>query len=339
MHRTGKDCFAAARYRGRWLGGRGKRQATNAPTRWHCRYNAAMTNENVSLAILFADVNGSTRLYETLGDKEALERIDRCLSILSTLSRKHGGETVKTIGDEIMCAFPDAESAFRAARAMQMEMAMQLISGKLPLYIHIGMHYGPAIRDDGDVFGDAVNIAARLTKIAKAGQIITSQQTADNLPAELRTDIRKLGNATLRGKREEMDICEIIWQEAGDLTLMPGTAFKTAPYAGCLVLRHAGMRLAIDEKKPAAVLGRDKNNDLVVNAPLASRQHAQIEYRGGKFILIDQSTNGTYVYTEDGRKSFVHREEFPLSGSGSISLGSDTEGDATSPLAVLFACE
>lgn len=298
-----------------------------------------MSNENVSLAILFADVSGSTHLYETLGDKEALDRIERCLSVLSALSRKHHGEVVKTIGDEIMCAFPDAASAFRAARAMQMEMATQLISGKLPLHIHIGMHYGPAIRDDNDIFSDAVNIAARLTEIAKAGQIITSQQTADTLPAELRADMRKLGNAALKGKREEIDICEIIWQEVGDLTLMPGTTFKTAPYAGCLILRHGGMSLVIDGKKPAAVLGRDKSNDLVVNNPLASRQHAQIEYRGGKFILIDQSTNGTYIFTEDGRKSFIHREEFPLSGSGSISLGHDTEGDAASALTVLFACE
>ena len=298
-----------------------------------------MPNENVSLAILFADVSGSTRLYETLGDKEALERIERCLAILSELSRQHHGEIVKTIGDEIMCVFPDAGSAFCAARAMQTEMAMQLTSGKLPLYIHIGLHYGPAIRDENDIFGDAVNIAARLTKIAKAGQIITSQQTADTLPAELRADMRKLGNATLKGKREEIDICEIIGQEVGDMTLMLGTAFKTAPYAGCLVLRYGGMSLVIDGKKSAAVLGRDKNNDLVVNNPLASRQHAQIECRGGKFILIDQSTNGTYVFNGDGRKSFVHREEFPLSGSGSISLGHDTEGDPTSPLTVLFACE
>lgn len=298
-----------------------------------------MSNENVSLAILFADISGSTHLYETLGDEEALERIERCLAVLSAVSRKHNGEIVKTIGDEIMCAFPDAGSAFRAARAMQMEMAMQFISGKLPLHIHIGMHYGPAIRDEGDVFGDAVNIAARLTKIAKAGQIITSQQTAGILPAELRADIRQLGNAPLRGKREEMDICEIIWQEVGDLTLMLGTAFKTEPYAGCLILRHGRESLAIDEQKSVAVLGRDKKNDLVVNSPLASRQHAQIECRGGKFILTDQSTNGTYVFTEDGRKSFVHREEFPLSGTGSISLGHDTEGDTTSPLTILFSCE
>jgi adenylate cyclase len=298
-----------------------------------------MPNPNTHLAILFADINGSTRLYETLGDQEAMARIESCLSILSALTRRHGGEIIKTIGDEIMCAFPDGGSAFHAARAMQMEMAIQFVSGKLPLHIHIGMHYGPAIRENSDVFGDAVNIAARLTAIAKAEQIITSQQTADTLPAELRIDMRKLGNAALKGKREEIDICEILWQEAGDLTLMPGTAFKTEAYAGSLVLRHGGTSLVIDGSKSAVVLGRDKNNDLVVSTPFASRQHAQIECRGGKFIFIDQSTNGSYVFTEDGRKSFIHREAFPLSGSGSISLGQDTEGDATSPPAVLFACE
>lgn len=298
-----------------------------------------MPNENSSLAILFADVSGSTRLYETLGDKAALERIEHCLSNLSALVRKHHGEIIKTIGDEIMSSFPDASSAFHAARAMQMEMAMQLISGKHPLLIHVGLHYGPAIREDGDIFGDAVNIAARLTEIAKPGQIITSQQTADTLPAELRSDMRQLGTATLKGKREEIEICEIIWQEGGDLTLMPGSAFKAQAYGGSLVLRHAGVSLVLDEKKPAAVLGRDKNNDLVVNTPLASRQHAQIEFRGGKFILIDQSTNGTYVFTEGGRNAFVHREEFPLTGMGSFSLGQDTAGDTNSPLTVVFACD
>jgi class 3 adenylate cyclase len=299
-----------------------------------------MPNENVSLAILFADVSGSTRLYETLGDKEALSRIEQCLSILSALALRHDGEIVKTIGDEIMCAFPDAASAVRAARAMQMEMTMQALRGKLPLHIHVGVHFGQAIRGEGDIFGDAVNIAARIVQIAKADQIITTRQTADVLPAALRTDLRYLGSASLKGKREEIDICEILWQEVGELTLMPGTVFKSGqPGAGCLVLRHAGASLILDAGKPAAVLGRDKDNDLVVNNPLASRQHAQIEFRSGKFILSDQSTNGTYVFAADGRKTYVHREEFPLSGNGSISLGHDTGGDASSPLTILFACE
>jgi class 3 adenylate cyclase len=299
-----------------------------------------MPNENIHLAILFADVNGSTRLYETLGDKEALRKIEECLSILSALTLKHSGEIVKTIGDEIMCAFPDATLAVRAARAMQMEMAMQAFHGKLPLRIHIGLHFGQAIRSEGDIFGDAVNIAARIVATAKADQIITTRQTADTLPAALRADLRYLGSAALKGKREEIDICEILWQEAGDLTLMPGTVFRSVQQnTGCLVLRHADTRLILDATKPEAVLGRDKDNDLVVSNPLASRQHAHIEFRGGKFILSDKSTNGTFVFTTDGRKAFVHREEFPLSGTGSITLGHDTGGDAASPLTILFACE
>ncbi|HUW49583.1 MAG TPA: adenylate/guanylate cyclase domain-containing protein [Sulfuricella sp.] len=298
-----------------------------------------MHNEKINAAILFADISGSTRLYETLGDKAALGKIELCLSILSTLSRKHGGKTIKTIGDEIMCAFPDAASAVLAARDMQMEMAMQFINSKLPLQIHIGLHYGQTIQSDDDVFGDAVNVAARLTELSKAGQIITSRQTADTLTAELRADLRQLGSAPLKGKSEDIDICEIIWQETGDLTLMPGSVFRMAPVAWRISLRHAGACLVLDANKPAAVLGRDKANDLVVDNPLASRQHARIELRGDKFILSDQSTNGTYVFTADGRKTFLRREEFPLSGSGSISLGHDTDGDFASPLTILFDCE
>jgi class 3 adenylate cyclase len=299
-----------------------------------------MSNQNASLAILFADVSGSSRLYETLGDKEALSQVGRCLALLSSQALKHGGEVLKTIGDEIMCAFPDAASAVRAARAMQMEMAMQILSGRLPLHIHIGLHFGQAIRGDDDIFGDAVNIASRLTEIAKADQILTSRHTADALPASLRTDLRQLGNMSLKGKREEIDMCEILWQEAGgDLTLMPGTLTHFEPAVICLELKHGNDSLTMSPSKPRCVLGRDKDNDLVVSNPLASRQHALIELRNGKFILSDQSTNGTYVFTADGHKNLVHREEFPLSGSGSISLGHDTGGDPTSPLTIRFTCQ
>lgn len=298
-----------------------------------------MQNEKTNIAILFADISGSTRLYETLGDKAALEKVEHCLSILSALTRKHGGRIIKTIGDEIMCAFPDATSAVLAARAMQMEIMLQFVSGKLPLQIHVGLHYGEAIHSADDVFGDAVNVAARLTELSKPGQIITSRQTADTLNAGLRTDLRQLGSAPLKGKSVDIDICEIIWQETGDLTLMPGSSYRMAPGAGRILLRHAGAHLVLDADRPAATLGRDKSSDLAVNNPLASRQHAKIELRGNKFILVDQSTNGTYVFTADGRKTFLRREEFPLSGSGSISLGHDTDGDVASPLTILFDCE
>lgn len=299
-----------------------------------------MPNQNVSLAILFADISGSSRLYETLGDKEALSRIERCLMLLSAQAVKHGGKVLKTIGDEVMCAFPDAAAAVRTARAMQMEMAMQLLSGKLPLHIHIGLHFGEALRGDDDIFGDAVNIAARLTELAKADQILTSRDTADLLPASLRADLRQLGNFGLKGKREEIDMCEILWQEAGgDLTLMPGTLTHFEPAIASLMLQHGSQHLTMNAGKPSCILGRDKDNDLVVSNPLASRQHALIELRNGRFTLRDQSTNGTYVFSEGGRKSFVHREEFPLSGSGSISLGHDTEGDPDSPLTIRYTCE
>lgn len=291
-----------------------------------------------SLAILFADISGSTRLYDTLGDQAALGQIEQCLGLLGGVARRHGGEIVKTIGDEILCAFPSAAAAVEAAMAMQQEVAKEATSGGSALRIRIGLHFGEVIRESGDVFGDAVNVAARMAGLAAAEQIITTRATADLLPSRLRTDLRHLGQATVKGKREDIPICEVIWQNDAEMTVMPtmlpGMAARTVRLG--ITLRHGGRELALSGQKPSASIGRDVSNDLVVNDPLASRRHARIDLRNGKFVLADQSTNGTYVTLGD-KTIFLHREELPLAGNGYFALGHKTAENA--PEAVHFSCE
>lgn len=296
-----------------------------------------MPEENASLAILFADVSGSTRLYETLGDKPALKKIEQCLSLLARLTDSHGGQVIKTIGDEIMCTFPVAEAAVRAASAMQTEMAVRTASSMTVLRVRVGLHFGQIIREGGDVFGDAVNVAARVASLAKADQIITTRQTVEALPAALRANTRSLGRVQVKGKREEIEICEIIWHDGGDLTLMMGMDFQRMATTAQLRLHHDGREFALNPERPTLVLGRDTHADVVVNDPLASRQHACIELRGGKFILADQSTNGTYVVNAKGQRAFLHREELLLTEAGIIGLGHVAE--PASPLAIHFVCD
>lgn len=291
-----------------------------------------------SLAILFADISGSTRLYDTLGDKVALEKIDQCLTLLGKIAKRHGGDTIKTIGDEILCAFPTAAEAVKAAAAMQQELAEQVAIGNSTLHIRIGLHFGEVIREGGDVFGDAVNIAARMAGLAAADQIMTTRITADSLPPALRSSIRYLGQTTVKGKREDIQICEVIWKVDAELTMMP-TSLPTLMHLGhtaTLALSHAGQQLKLATQQPTAVIGRDRECDIAVDDPLASRRHARIELRNGKFILIDQSTNGTYL-NQGGKTSFLHREELPLTGSGVFSLGHEVA--ANSPDAIHYACE
>lgn len=281
-------------------------------------------------AILFADVAGSTRLYETLGDHTAREAINGTLTRMTAVGDRYSGVLVKTIGDEILVRFPTAERAVSAAIAMQEALAADTVS-PVRLQMRMGLHYGPVILDSGDVFGDAVNVAARMSAIARAGQIITTRETVSFLPENLVLKTRLYDSTSVKGKQDNLVIHEVTWEEEGNATVFiastnPGMKQEVAPLV--LELDYQGDKRQFDLGSTIGI-GRAETCDLVVGSPLASRVHARIESRRGKFVFIDQSTNGSYVRTEDGNVVYLRREELPLWGSGSISLGEAFGSDAT----------
>jgi class 3 adenylate cyclase len=295
-----------------------------------------MEQSPVSLAILFADISGSTRLYEVLGDVHARERTSRCLSVLTQVTHQHGGTVVKTIGDELMDTFPTADAAVQAACAMQEALAANVVPGETPLDIRVGLHYGPALMESGDVFGDAVNVAARIVALAKARQILTTRQTIEVLSPELRINTRHTDRTSVKGKQGEIDVYEVIWRE-DDLTRMEGFEIPVAGPQARLSLRFREQEIEVNQNRPVVTIGRGQQNDIVVLDALASRTHARIEYRRGKFVLLDQSTNGTYVLIQDGEKAYLRREELTLRGSGVITLGRAAEAEA--PESIHFVCQ
>ena len=283
-----------------------------------------MAPKTTNLAIMFADISGSTRLFELLGDVTARHKVAECLELLSEVTARHQGTVIKTIGDEVMCTFPDAETATSAGcdmhEMLEDEATEMTDAGPISLKIRVGLHYGPAILEGGDVFGDAVNVAARMAALAKAGQIITTQSTVDELPPILRASTRFIDRAPVKGKKETIDIFEVIWQQE-DVTRMSTAILAEKPSTAKLTLSYEDRTLAIDDDCTEAVLGRRQTADVTVNESLASRQHVRIVYRRGKFFIIDQSTNGTYVKQTNDDEAFLRREEMPLNGSGMISLG------------------
>lgn len=173
-----------------------------------------MPEETEPLAVLFADISRSTLLYETLGDLAAQKAVANCLRLLADLAAAHGGAVIKTIGDAVMCTFPRADLAVMAAKAMQLALAESPVIQHPRITgppIHIGIHLGPVLRRDEDVFGDAVNVAAHLLGLAKAHQILATGQTVQVLDAEAQVMTRCLGRTTVKGKREEYDLYEVIW--------------------------------------------------------------------------------------------------------------------------------
>ena len=281
-----------------------------------------MAGQTTNLAVLFADVAGSTKMYETLGDTQALGNITRCLGILENLTVRGGGKIIKTIGDEIMVVFPDAETAMKAAIEMQLGVEGLPPIGTVKMAVRMGFHYGEAVEEDKDVFGDTVNVAARMTGLAKGGQIITSEQTVVSMPPEARAHTRFLDALTVKGKADDVNIYEVIWQESSEMTMMTGRLSSAQqPVLTRLRLIHGEENVVLDVEHPAVTLGRDALADITIPDKMASRMHAKIERRRDKFVLVDQSTNGTYVTVAGEREIMLRREEFVLRGSGMISLG------------------
>jgi len=293
------------------------------------------SSEPQDLAVLFADVSGSTRLYETVGDALALTSIGRCLELVGAACAGHGGRVVKTIGDEVMAVFPSVDEAAMAAAEMQARISELDPVGGARLAIRVGFHVGPAIEVSGDVFGDSVNVAARMTALAKAQQVILSADTAAALSPLIRARTRQIDLLTVKGKQQDIAICELIWQSSeADLT-----ALSTRPIRhreARIRLSYASREIELGETRSSVTLGRDQQNDVVIGDKMASRMHARIERRRDKFVLIDQSSNGTYVRIDGEPEIQVRREEMILRGRGRVSFGHshNSEGDEV----LTFSC-
>lgn len=294
-----------------------------------------MARKKTSLAVLFADVSGSTRLYEALGDTAAFGQVRECLELLRSISNAFAGRVVKTIGDGAMCVFATADDAAHAAREMQLGVAQLRTEGSEKLMIRVGFHFGPVIQEGEDVFGDSVNVAARMSGLAGAGQVITTADTVRFLSAHLREVTRPLAPLAVKGKREEMKVHELLWQAGSDRTVVPGRTVASVRSGGpCVRLVHRGREIVVND---TAWFGRDADNTVVILDPMASRRHAKIELRGGKFVLVDQSSNGTFVTFGSDGEMRLRREELILHGAGVIAFGHS----ATQPGAetVEFRCE
>jgi adenylate cyclase len=275
------------------------------------------------LAVLFADICGSTALYEKLGDDLARKIISHCIATMTSKISAFQGKLVKTIGDEVMATFPSAEAAFHAACAIQLAVKNDQPMNNIPLQVRIGFNFGEVIRESDDVFGNTVNVAARVAAITRATQIMATQAVFTALPADLRSRMRQILRAEFKGKQDFQEIYQVICEQEDTLSTRFGMpAYRKPPDNDEeMLLQYRGRSFRINDEHRSAVLGRDETCDLVVQSDLVSRLHINIEFRFGKFIVADQSTNGTYIRFSDGSVVHITREEISLKGSGSISLG------------------
>ncbi|HEY5622407.1 MAG TPA: adenylate/guanylate cyclase domain-containing protein [Gammaproteobacteria bacterium] len=280
-------------------------------------------SEDAQLTILFADVVGSTQLFEQLGDTKARDMVGRCIEIMRVATESHDGKVIKTIGDEVMATFANADDAISAAREMHDNIAAadDLSHDRGHVAIRVGCHFGSVVEEEGDVFGGAVHTANRMTSQAKAHQILTTLATVNELTPVWRSMAREIDIATVRGKAEEVVLFEIVWQPDEATSMLPRVPLPRDKAQRVLILRCQGGEVRLGDGRRTATLGRAEENDVVVKGNLISRVHAKVEASRDRFMLVDQSTNGTYIQTDDGDEIFVRRDSAVLTGEGVIGLG------------------
>ncbi|HJS31849.1 MAG TPA: adenylate/guanylate cyclase domain-containing protein [Alphaproteobacteria bacterium] len=269
------------------------------------------------LATLFSDICDSVQLYESVGDAEAHRLADECVRSMGETVRRNGGSVVKTFGDGMMSTFVEADAAFRAAIEMQHERSTG------PLKIRIGASCGPVIQTGEDVFGDAVNLAARVSALARPGEILLTEELIEQLSPPHREATRLLDTTNVKGRTKPVNVYAVT--DHGDFqatTMIDESALiAAAGLPGILVLAFRDKEVRVTGFSAPVALGRDERCDLVVPSGYASRRHATIAPKRDHYLLTDQSTNGTFLVNQEGELAFVKRETVQLVGSGSISLG------------------
>ncbi len=295
-----------------------------------------MAEQPSEAAVLFADVSGSTKLYEIAGDAVAHAAIEKCVNLMRDKTVAAKGRVIKTIGDEVMASFPSADAAADAAIEMQSGIAELPPVGTTKIGIRIGFNFGPIVEREGDIFGDAVNLAARLSHVAAKDQIITARETVMRMSPMLKSATRAITTIQVKGKAEEIQVYELMWQQSEDMTTMATTKSIFKPKKTSLRLKVQGNDVVLDAERQAVALGRDAAADVVIKERMASRAHGKIERRLDKFVLTDHSANGTYVTVEGDREIVLRREEFTLRGHGWIAFG---QPRASASDVIEFFCE
>jgi adenylate cyclase len=264
-------------------------------------------------AVLFADISGSTRLYVDVGDERAREIVARTLELWSALITSGGGQVIQLRGDGMLCLFETVDSALAAA------VAIRDLPYQQPLSVHAGLHCGPVLRESEQLYGDVVNLAARLADIAKNFEIVVSEAAQASLSEPDRWPLRLIRKVVVKGKAEPVDIYLLANDRHGVTDYRPPLQTKTV--FARLRLHYARAEHVVDPQGGACLIGRDDDCRIKIQHSLVSRRHASIECISGRFFLQDHSTNGTYVQEGDAAPILVQRNLFQLKDRGVISLG------------------
>ncbi|MBX2837995.1 MAG: adenylate/guanylate cyclase domain-containing protein [Gammaproteobacteria bacterium] len=276
--------------------------------------------------VLFADIGGSTELYEKIGDIEAHRQVAASLELMAEAIFANQGELLRTVGDSSLASFNSANDAYLAAFDMQRQHEHADLS------VRVGFHLGPVIPDKGDVYGNAVNIAARVASFARVNEIVATEDAVEALNASLKNRSVFLDRIEVKGLATPISLYRMNWKVSEEsATVIAGGSSRDSSWIkpGVLHLSSGVGKITMDSHFDSASIGRAEEATLSINNEHASRYHAKIEWRQGQFFITDQSTNGTYIQKVGQNPLFLRRDSVVLEGSGAIGVGILPELDSS----------
>jgi adenylate cyclase len=289
-------------------------------------------------AVLFADLRGSTSLFETLGNAEATTVVTHCVRALAEAVGAHGGHVIKTLGDGLMALFERPAQAAQAAAQMhdvldtivQRGEARGASSGLRQLRLQVALARGEVVEMSGDAFGDAVNVAARLLHHAGDNETLVTQEVLAGLTGDQGSRFRRLDRLVLRGRAEPVIVHVQGGRRGNDLAATQfGDVEPNVDEPDGLRLEWADVVRLFASAQLPVVLGRSPQAAFCLDDTRVSRSHCRVDWFGGSFQLTDLSFNGTYVRFADGEILSLRRGSCVLHGSGIIGLGG-SPNDASS---------
>ncbi|MES2886719.1 MAG: adenylate/guanylate cyclase domain-containing protein [Pseudomonadota bacterium] len=278
----------------------------------------------IERTMLFADLRGSTGLYESMGNAEATRLVTQSVTLAARVVDLCGGTVVKTLGDGLMAIFETSASAVQAAAEMHdaLERIGSAANQSVRLKLQVALARGEVVEMAGDFFGDAVNVAARLLDHAGDNETLATSVVIDELTSENRASFRSLDKMQLRGRIEPVHVYLLDTHRPDSDTTAYADLGAASPDPEGIRLSWFDLNRVYSTSSLPVVLGRSPQATYCIDDARVSRTHARIDWHGGSFQLIDLSFNGTYVrFRNDTEVVSLRRGTCTLHGSGTIGLG------------------
>jgi class 3 adenylate cyclase len=280
--------------------------------------------------VLFADLRGSTALFETLGNAEATSVVTHCVAALGRAVTAHHGRVVKTLGDGLMALFAGPADAELAAAHMHEVLETMVQRGQergaspglRGLRVQVALARGEVVEMGGDAFGDAVNVAARLLDHAGDNETLITAEVLAGLPADHRSRYRSLDRLVLRGRAEPVEVHARGGRRPSDQAATQfGDMAPMVDEPDALRLEWLDLERLFASQQLPVVLGRSPQAAFCIDDSRVSRSHCRVDWYSGSFQLTDLSFNGTYLRFADGEIVSLRRGSCTLHGTGVIGLG------------------